>query len=258
MGSTIVTALRTAGWQSSLITVAERDNGKASSLRENHGVVVTDTAAEAVEHANIVVIAVKPQDAEATLAEIAPKIDKSVLILTVAAGLHSSFYESRLAEGTRVVRAMPNTPAVVARGATAIAKGALATDADLQLVTAMLRATGLVVRVDEDQIDAVIAVSGSGPAYFFAFVEALVEAGVAQGLDRVLSTQLAAQTFVGAAHLLMQSGETPQELRRQVSSPGGTTLAALEAMKHAGLQDVVSAGANAAARRSKELGAELS
>lgn len=258
MGSTIVTALRSAGWASSQVTVAERNSGKASALRENHGVVVVSTPAEAVDGANIVVIAVKPQDADATLQEIADKIDNSVLVVTVAAGLHSSFYEKRLAPGTRVVRTMPNTPAVVARGATAIAKGAHATDADLQMVAAMLRATGLVVRVDEDQIDAVIAVSGSGPAYFFAFVEALTEAGVAQGLDRVLATQLAAQTFVGAADLLVRSGETPQELRRQVSSPGGTTLAALEAMKNAGLQDVVSAGANAAARRSKELGAELS
>src|SRR5690606_196642 len=118
-------------------------------------------------------------------------------------------------------------------------------------VVAMLRATGLVVRVDESQLDAVTSVSGSGPAYFYAMVEALTEAGVAQGLDRMLATQLAAQTFVGAAQLLMESGDTPQTLRKRVSSPGGVTLAALEAMESAGLQGVISAGANAAAHRSK-------
>src|SRR5690554_3702984 len=257
MGSTIVTALRTAGWASSQITVAEKDSGRAAQLRESHGVIVTTTAFEAVEGADVVVVAVKPQDAAAVLEEIKPLVTPRHLILTVAAGLPASFYEARLGDGVRVVRAMPNTPAIVARGATAIAKGANATDADIQFVGAMLRATGLVVVVDEEQIDAVIAVSGSGPAYFFAMVEALTEAGVAQGLDRVLATQLAAQTFVGAAHLLELSGETPKVLRERVSSPGGTTLAALAAMNDAGLQGVISAGAAAAARRSKEMAAEL-
>ena len=257
MGSTIVTALRTAGWASSQITVAEKDSGRAAQLRESHGVIVTTTAFEAVEGADVVVVAVKPQDAAAVLEEIKPLVTPRHLILTVAAGLPASFYEARLGDGVRVVRAMPNTPAIVARGATAIAKGANATDADIQFVGAMLRATGLVVVVDEEQIDAVIAVSGSGPAYFFAMVEALTEAGVAQGLDRVLATQLAAQTFVGAAHLLQHSGETPKTLRERVSSPGGTTLAALKAMEDAGLQGVITAGAAAAARRSKEMAAEL-
>lgn len=257
MGTTIVTALRTAGWASSQVAVAEKDGGRAANLRESHGVIVTSTASEAVEGSDVVIISVKPQDVSAVLEEISPLVTPKHLVLTVAAGLPASFYEERLAKGVRVVRAMPNTPAIVARGATAIAKGANATDADIQFVGSMLRATGLVVVVDESQIDAVIAVSGSGPAYFFAVVEALTEAGVAQGLDRVLATQLAAQTFVGAAHLLELSGETPKVLRERVSSPGGTTLAALAAMNDAGLQGVISAGAAAAARRSKEMAAEL-
>lgn len=257
MGTTIVTALRTAGWASSQVAVAEKDGGRAANLRESHGVIVTSTASEAVEGSDVVIISVKPQDVAAVLEEISPLVTPKHLLLTVAAGLPASFYEERLAKGVRVVRAMPNTPAIVARGATAIAKGANATDADIQFVGSMLRATGLVVVVDESQIDAVIAVSGSGPAYFFAVVEALTEAGVAQGLDRVLATQLAAQTFVGAAHLLELSGETPKVLRERVSSPGGTTLAALAAMNDAGLQGVISAGAAAAARRSKEMAAEL-
>jgi pyrroline-5-carboxylate reductase len=257
MGTTIVTALRTAGWASSQVTVAEKDGARAANLRESHGVIVAKDASAAVEGADVIVIAVKPQDAGEVLQEISPLVTPKNLVLTVAAGLPASFYEERLTPGARVVRAMPNTPAVVARGATAIAKGKNATDADIQFVGAMLRGTGLVVVVDESQIDAVIAVSGSGPAYFYAVVEALTEAGVAQGLDRVLATQLAAQTFVGAAHLLSHSGETPKVLRERVSSPGGTTLAALEAMTDAGLQGVISAGAAAAARRSKEMAAEL-
>jgi pyrroline-5-carboxylate reductase len=257
MGTTIVTALRTAGWASSQVTVAEKDGARAANLRESHGVIVAKEASAAVEGADVIVIAVKPQDAGEVLQEISPLVTPKNLVLTVAAGLPASFYEERLTPGARVVRAMPNTPAVVARGATAIAKGKNATDADIQFVGAMLRGTGLVVVVDESQIDAVIAVSGSGPAYFYAVVEALTEAGVAQGLDRVLATQLAAQTFVGAAHLLSHSGETPKVLRERVSSPGGTTLAALEAMTDAGLQGVISAGAAAAARRSKEMAAEL-
>jgi pyrroline-5-carboxylate reductase len=257
MGTTIVTALRTAGWASGSIAVAEKDTGRAASLRESHGVIVTSTATEAVDGSDIIIVSVKPQDVGAVLDEIKPLVGPKNLILTVAAGLPAAFYESRLEPGVRVVRAMPNTPAVIARGATAIAKGANATDEDIQFVGTMLRATGLVVVVDEEQIDAVIAVSGSGPAYFFAVVEALTEAGVAQGLDRMLATQLAAQTFVGAAHLLETSGETPKTLRERVSSPGGTTLAALAAMSDAGLQGVISAGASAAARRSKEMAAEL-
>jgi pyrroline-5-carboxylate reductase len=193
----------------------------------------------------------------AALDQIAGHLKDGVLVITVAAALPTSFYEARLPQGTPVVRAMPNTPSVIARGATGIAAGANAQPSHLQLAAGMLRATGLVVAVDEAQIDAVAAVSGSGPAYFYAFVEALTEAGVAQGLDRILATQLAAQTFVGAAHLLQSSGESPQHLRQNVSSKGGTTLAALSAMEGAGLQGVVAAGVNAAVARAKELGGEL-
>lgn len=257
MGGTIVTALRVAGWSQDRITVVEKDSVRAGALREGHGIEVIDSVGKAVADADIVVVAVKPHDTAAVLDEMKPSYKEGALLFTVVAGIAASFYESRLPEGTPVVRAMPNTPSIVARGATAIAAGTHAKDEHVALSAAMLRATGLVVNVAEDQMDAVTAVSGSGPAYFYAMVEALTEAGVAQGLDRVLATQLAAQTFVGAAHLLMESGDTPQTLRKRVSSPGGTTIAALEAMEHAGLQGVISAGANAAAARSKELAQEF-
>ncbi|MCR6712327.1 MAG: pyrroline-5-carboxylate reductase [Demequina sp.] len=257
MGGTLITALRVAGWPQDRITAASRTEGSAKSVRDSHGVVVELDAAEAVKDADAVMLAVKPQDMAAALDQIAGSLKEGVLVITVAAALPTSFYEARLPAGTPVVRAMPNTPSVIARGATGIAAGANATPSHLQLAAGMLRATGLVVAVDEAQIDAVAAVSGSGPAYFYAFVEALTEAGVAQGLDRILATQLAAQTLVGAAHLLQTSGESPQHLRQSVSSKGGTTLAALAAMDHAGLQGVVAAGVNAAVTRAKELGQEL-
>lgn len=257
MGSTIVTGLRIAGWPQDRIIAASRNEARAKSVRENHGIVVESDVAEAVTGAEIVVLAVKPQDMAATLEQVSPALRPGAMVLTVAAALPASYYEARLPERTPVVRAMPNTPSVVARGATAVAPGAHADDSHIQTAAGMLRGTGLVVLVDEAQIDVVGALAGSGPAYFYAFVEALTESGVAQGLDRILATQLAAQTFVGAAHLLEKSGDTPQQLRQNVSSKGGTTLAALSAMESAGLQGLVAAGVNAAIARTKELRHEL-
>lgn len=257
MGGTIITAIRVAGWPAAGIAVAEKDAGRAAALEETHGISVTSDIAQAAQGAEVIVIAVKPQDAASALEQISTVYKPGALVLTVAAGLPAAFYESRLPDGAPVVRCMPNTPAIVARGATAIAAGTHATAQHLGLAESMLRATGLVVTVAESDLDAVTAVSGSGPAYFYAVVEALVEAGVAHGLDRTLATRLAAQTFMGGAQLLLESGDTPQTLRRRVSSPGGTTIAALEAMEAAGLKDVIKAGADAAAKRSKELAEEL-
>lgn len=257
MGGTIITAIRVAGWPTHAITVSEKDSGRAAALEETHGITAASSIAHAVEGAEVIVVAVKPQDTAAALEEIAQAYKPGALVMTVAAGLTTDFYERRLPDGAPVVRCMPNTPAIVARGATAIAAGSHANSQHLGTAEAMLRATGLVVTVGEADLDAVTAVSGSGPAYFYAVVEALAEAGVAQGLDRTLATQLAAQTFVGGAQLLMESGDSPQTLRRRVSSPGGTTIAALEAMQEAGLADVIKAGADAAAGRSKELAEEL-
>ncbi|WP_062462533.1 pyrroline-5-carboxylate reductase [Demequina soli] len=257
MGGTLITAMKVAGWPGGSITVANRGEERRQALVEGHGIRGTADAIEAVRGAGVVVLAVKPQQMGEVLAGIADAVAPGALVMTVAAALPASFYEDRLPAGTPVVRVMPNTPSVVGRGATSVSAGAHATEEHLLLAETMLRATGLVVRVPEEQIDAVIAVAGSAPAYFFAIVEALTEAGVMQGLDRELATLLAQQTFTGAAQLLAESGDTPQELRRRVSSPGGTTLAALDAMANAGLQGVISAGANAAVARSKELGAQL-
>jgi len=257
MGGTIITALRVAGWPADKIVVADRGDVRAAALQEAHGINATKEIAPAVNGADIVVIAVKPQQAGEILDDIAANLRDGAMVITVAAGLSSKYYEDRLPAGTPVVRAMPNTPSIIARGVTGICAGANANEAHLDLVAGMLSATGIVVAIEERQMDALSAVSGSGPAYFYAVVEALTEAGVMQGLERELATTLAAQTFIGAAHLLMETGDAPQVLRKRVSSPKGITIAALEAMEHAGLQGVIAAGTNAAVSRSRALGAEL-
>ncbi|WP_062381466.1 pyrroline-5-carboxylate reductase [Demequina pelophila] len=257
MGGTMIAALRAAGWPGTAITVAEHRPERRAELVSDHGVRLADDAPGAVADADVVILAVKPQQMGEVLDAIGASVSPAALVLTVAAALPASFYEERLMDGIAVVRAMPNTPSIVGRGATSISPGAHATEEHLALVERMLAATGLVVRVDEPLIEAVTVVAGSAPAYYYAIVEAVVEAGVMQGLDRDVAVRMAQQTFIGAGALLEQSGDTPAHLRERVSSPGGTTLAALKAMEHAGLQGVISAGANAAVARSRQLGVEL-
>ncbi|WP_291382525.1 pyrroline-5-carboxylate reductase [Demequina sp.] len=257
MGGAIAAGVRNGGWPAEAVTVADRHSETLADLAGAHGLLTTTSVAEAAAGADVIVFAVKPQNAAEVLAEFGPHVKPGSMVLTIAAGLSASFYEARLPHGTPVVRAMPNTPALVGFGATAIAAGASATDAHLTVASRVLAATGLVVTVDEGQINAVSTVSGSGPAYFYAFVEAMVEAGITQGLDRDVASALARQTLIGAGRLLESSGATPAELRARVSSKGGTTLAALEAMGHAGLQTVVAVGLSAADRRARELAVEL-
>lgn len=257
MGGAVAAGAIAGGWPAGEVRVAGRNPEKLGALVEQLGVAPYTSLAEATRGADIVVFAVKPQDGAAALDEFASEMKPGAMLLTVAAGLPSSFYEKRLAPGTAVVRAMPNTPSQIGKGATGIAPGTHATDDHMDLAQRMLTGTGLVVRVAESQINALAAVSGSGPAYFFAFVEAMTEAGVMEGLDREVAAQLAAQTLVGAGALLEVSDVGPGELRARVSSKGGTTLAALGAMADAGLQTVVSQGLAANVRRSQELGAEL-
>ena len=257
MGGAIAAGVRGGGWSAEAVTVADRHTETLADLAVAHGLVTTTSVAEAAAGADVIVFAVKPQDAAGVLAEFGPQVKPGSMLLTVAAGLPASFYEARLPQGTAVVRAMPNTPALVGFGATAIAPGTSATEAHLAVAARVLAATGLVVTVEESQINAVSTVSGSGPAYFYAFVEAMIEAGITQGLDRDAATSLATQTLIGAGRLLESSGATPAQLRARVSSKGGTTLAALDAMSHAGLQTVVAVGLAAADRRARELAVEL-
>jgi len=219
---------------------------------------VVGTASEIVAHADVVVVAVKPKDVGSVLDEIAPLLSDGAVVATVAAGLPASFYEQRLPAGTPVVRVMPNTPAMIGQGATAIAAGTHAASAELALIERVLAATGLVVRVPEKALDAVTAISGSGPAYAFYLIDAMAEAGVLLGLTRALATQLAVATVQGAAALVAQTGEHPAVLRERVSSPGGTTVVAVRTLDQHGVRAAVIAAAEACRDRSVEMGTELS
>jgi len=237
------------------IVVSEKHAERSAYLAETYGVQVTDVAA-AVKQAGTLLVAVKPQDIDTLLAEVAPVIDRRHVVVSVAAGVTTKHIERALPEGVAVVRCMPNTPALVDQAMTAVAGGAHATAEHLAVAESLLGAVGRVVQVPESQLDAVTALSGSGPAYFFYLVEAMIDAGILLGLPRALAAELIVQTAVGAATMLRDSGEHPVQLREAVTSPGGTTIAAIRELEIHGVRAALLAAIEAAARRSRELGAE--
>lgn len=257
MGEAVVASVLRAGVAVDDVSVAEPSAVRATELAERYGVRAADPGAKVAARADVVVLAVKPKDVPVVLADIASALREGTLVVSVAAGIPLAVYERALPEGTPVVRVMPNTPAVVGRGATAIAAGSAATGEHLERVAALLAATGLVLTVPEADLDAVTAVSGSGPAYVFYLVDALAEAGVLLGLGRAQARELAVATFAGAAHLLEETGEHPVVLRERVSSPGGTTVAALRELDAHGVRAAVLAAAEAARDRSRDLAREL-
>lgn len=204
--------------------------------------------------ADVMVLAVKPQQVSEALNAWRPVRKGSELVISIAAGISTSRLERELGGTPRVVRVMPNTPALVGAGASAICRGAYATEDDVVLAETMMRAVGVVVKVDEPLMDAVTALSGSGPAYVFYLAEALMAAGQAQGLDEPTARELTVQTIWGAARLLRESGRSAAELRQQVTSPGGTTAAALEVFRQRGLADIYREAVAAATQRGRELG----
>jgi pyrroline-5-carboxylate reductase len=217
-------------------------------------VEATADNAAAVADAPLVVLSVKPQDLDAVLAEIAHVVTPEQTLLSVAAGITTPWIESRLPEGARVVRAMPNAPAVVDEGIAGICAGAHARDEDLDLAEEALAHVGSVVRVAESSMDAVTAISGSGPAYFALLAEAMIEAGLLLGLSREVSTRLVVQTMFGSALLLRDEGMHPVELREAVTSPGGTTTRAIRELEQSGVRAAFLSAISAAAERSRELG----
>jgi pyrroline-5-carboxylate reductase len=256
MGEALVGAVLRAGVGASDVVVAEKAAARAREVADAHGVSTTPSVADAVAGADVVLVAVKPQDVAAALADAGRALAPGALVVTVAAGLPIAFYEARLPAGTPVVRVMPNTPAVVGKGASALAPGAAASPDHVTLARTLLAPTGLVLEVPERLLDAVTAVSGSGPAYVFYLVDALAEAGVLLGLPRAQALELAVATFEGASALLAASGEHPVVLRERVSSPGGTTVAALRELDAHGVRAAVLAAAEAARDRSRALAAE--
>ena len=201
-----------------------------------------------------VLLAVKPQVMGEVLDEIAETVRPDTTVISIAAGVTTRFIDERLGGRGRIVRVMPNTPMLAGSGVSAVAAGPRAGDEDVHWTQRLFSASGTTVVVAEQLIDAVTAVSGSGPAYFFYLIEAMVEAGVAEGLDRETVTELAARTCAGAAKLLIETEEPPESLRAKVTSPGGTTQAAIETMESAGVRQALVRAVRAAAERSRQLG----
>jgi pyrroline-5-carboxylate reductase len=236
------------------IVVLEKHPERAEYLAVTHGVRVVD-AATAAGAAQTLVLAVKPQDIDVLLAELHDVVTPRHLIVSVAAGVTTAHLEARLVDGVPVVRCMPNTPALVDQAMTAVSAGAHADEAHLAVAESLLQAVGKVVRVPESQLDAVTALSGSGPAYFFFLVEAMIDAGILLGLPRTLAADLIVQTAIGSAVMLRDSGEHPVQLREAVTSPGGTTIAAIRELEVHGVRAALLAAIEAACLRSRELGA---
>jgi pyrroline-5-carboxylate reductase len=245
MGEALAGGLLRAGWDGIGI-VEQLDDRRAELTELLPGVDVL----AAVVPADGAVVAVKPNDVAAACAALAG----TARVLSIAAGVPIAALEAALGSGTAVVRAMPNTPALVGAGAAAIAAGTAAGEDDLDWAASILGAVGEVVRVPESRLDAVTGLSGSGPAYVFLVAEALIEAGVLAGLPRDVSVALTTQTLLGSARLLAESGATPEALRAQVTSPGGTTAAGLRALESSGVRAAFLDAVIAATARSRELG----
>jgi pyrroline-5-carboxylate reductase len=259
MAGSLVGGLISDGWDPARIRVADADPGQRERMAARHQVATTPDNAAAVSDADVVVLAVKPQimqdvagDLSAALAQQQP------LVISIAAGIREATLRDWLGENTAIVRAMPNTPALVQSGATALYANTRVTDQQRSLAESILRAVGLVIWVeDEDLMDAVTALSGSGPAYFFLFMEAMQTAGTELGLPADTARLLTLQTAFGAARMALESPEDAGTLRRHVTSPGGTTEAAINILQQGELEDLVRRALQGAARRSKELAGEF-
>ena len=237
------------------IVCSDRSEERGALFTQRYGVRFTRSNREAVEAAGLVVLSVKPQVMNKLLDEIAPSLDERKLVVSIAAGVPIAAIERKVGHGVRIVRCMPNTPALVGAGATALAAGEHATDDDLARARSLFDAVGKSVVVDEPLLDAVTGLSGSGPAYVFLMIEALSDAGVKMGLPRDVAQDLAAQTVLGSAKLLIETGEHPGRLKDQVTSPGGTAIAGLHTLEAGGLRTTLMNAVEAATQRSRELGA---
>jgi pyrroline-5-carboxylate reductase len=227
---------------------------RLDELARAYGIETTTDNRELAQRCGIVVLSVKPQIVDKVLREIGDQLRDGVLVISICAGIDTSTIEENVAPGVRVVRAMPNTPALVGAGATAIAPGRLASETDLATARALFDAVGVTVTLDESQLDAVTGLSGSGPAYIFLILEALADAGVKVGLSRRNAQRLAAQTVMGSAKLLLETDEHPGRLKDMVTSPGGTAIAGLHTLEEGGLRTTLINAVETATKRARELG----
>jgi pyrroline-5-carboxylate reductase len=254
LGEALLSGLLRGGHEPADLVVTARRPERAAELHERYGVVAMSNS-EAAEKATTLLLAVKPQDMGALLDEIVETVSSHQLVISVAAGITTAFLERRLAPGAPVVRVMTNTPVLVDEAMSAISAGSHAGPEHLAATEALLAPVGKVLRVPESQQDAVTALSGSGPAYFFFLVEAMIDAGILLGLPRTVAADLMVQTALGAAVMLRDTGDHPVKLREAVTSPAGTTINAIRELENHGVRAALLAALEAARDRSRELAA---
>lgn len=257
MGEAVLAGALRAGIVPAHVVATERRSERAAEITEKYGVRTSLENADAVRDADVVVVAVKPKDVAGLLTDIGDTLPPHAVVVSVAAGLSVAFFEARLPAKQPVVRVMPNTPAAIGAGMSAVSGGTDASADDVATVLAILSGTGDAVEVPEAYQAAAGAVSGSGPAYMFYVLDALAEAGVAGGLSRDLATRLAVQTMLGSARLIAETGEHPALARERVTSPGGTTVQGLRALDEAGVRAAFIRAVEAARDRTDEIAAEL-
>lgn len=254
MAEALIRGVLQGGKPASSLVVAEPEGKRREYLAGRYSVKVSADNRVVATESDVIVIAVKPQVAVSAFTGIVDVVTGEKLIISIMAGVTTSGIEELFPGPVRVIRAMPNTPAIALQGATAVAAGSHATADDLRLAQNLFHMVGKCWTVDEKQLDAVTGLSGSGPAYVLTFIEALSDAGVKNGLPREVSFGLALQTVAGTASLLIESGEHPALLREKVTSPGGTTIAGLQALETGGFRGTVMRCVEAATTRSAELG----
>jgi pyrroline-5-carboxylate reductase len=255
IGEVLLSGLLRAGWPVNHLIATARRPERGKELADRYGVRVVSNDVAVVEAAALA-IAVKPQDAEALMADLGPKVPRGKLLISLCAGLPTSFFAKFLAAGTPVVRVMTNTPALVDEAMTAISAGPHATAEHLALAEEMFSPLGRTLRLPESQQDAVTALSGSGPAYFFYLVEAMTDAGILLGLPRQVAHDLIVQTAIGSAVMLRDSGEHPVRLREAVTSPAGTTISAIRELENHRVRAALLAALEAARNRAQEIAAD--
>lgn len=252
IGEALLSGMIRAGWRPEDLLVTSRRPEREAELTERHGVAAV-TNADAAKRADILILAVKPQDMGTLLDELSPHVTPDRLVISAAAGITTAFIEERLAAGTPVVRVMPNTPVLVDEGMSVISAGSHAVAAHLSHAEEIFGGVGKTLRVPEDRQDAATALSGSGPAYFYFLVEAMTDAGILLGLPRAQAHDLIVQSAIGAAVMLRDSGEHPVKLREAVTSPAGTTISAIRELEKHGVRAALIAALEAARDRSREL-----
>jgi pyrroline-5-carboxylate reductase len=254
MGEALLSGMLRAGRPASNLLFTERHADRARELSDRLGIEAV-SGVQAAERAETLLVAVKPQEIVALLEDVVAAVTPRNLVISIAAGIPTGLIEQRLAQGTPVVRVMSNTPVFVDEAMSAISAGAHAQEEHLARTEDLLRPVGRVIRIPEAQLDAVTALSGSGPAYFFFLVEAMIDAGILLGLPRAIAAELIVQTAIGSAIMLRDSGQHPVQLREAVTSPGGTTIAAIRELENHGVRAALLSALEAARDRSRELAA---